>query len=252
MKKITLFLAALVLFAVNGKALSITDPFYMPEKAQLVGDLTAAFTNNDLRLYKSFGIEGYLQAGITDRLAIGLFLGWAKIRHFSSGMQDPALTIKYRFFDGLSDGFYFDLDAFISPEIFDSPWNNDGGAAKGATDFGASVKIGSTDMLNNFTLYAGTGFKHFGHTDFVKSGTAWNLFTGAKYYADEKNSAELAFHFTTYTGLNQDHIGVGFDLNYAYEFEPQKAALIPYFGAERHNHDITSYTHWGVKVRYLF
>lgn len=252
MKKLAVFLAALVLFAVNGKAFSITDPFYMPEKGQLAGDLTFGFTNRDFQLADSFSIDGYLQAGITERLTLGLFLGWARIEHFSSGMQDPALSAKYRIVDGLSDGFYLDVDAFLSPEIFDSPWNNDGGAAKGATDVGVSLKIGSTEALNNFTLYAGTGFHHFGHTDRTASGTAWNLLAGAKYYANEKHSFELAFHTTSFLGFGQDHFGVGFDINYAYEFEPNKAALIPYYGAERHNHNITSTIHWGIKTRYLF
>ena len=252
MKKLAVFLAALVFLTVSGKAFSITDPFYMPESKQLVGDLSAAFTNNDLHLYKSFGIMGYLQAGVTNRLSFGLTFGWAKIFHYSDGIQDPALTIKYRFFDGLSRSFYLDLDAFLSPEIFDSPWNNEEGAAKGSTDFGASLKIGSTEMLNNFTLYSGLSASHYGHTDFRKSGTSWKFFAGAKYYANNKNSVELAFNLTSYNGFNQDHVGAGFDINYAYEFEPQRAAFIPYFGAERHNKNLASYVHWGTKIRYLF
>lgn len=252
MKKLILTLCAFAVFVVNSAAFSITDPFYMPEKAQLAGDLTIGLTNNDMQLLDSFSINGYLQAGITDRLTIGLFLGWARVEHFSSGLQDPALTLKYRILDGMNEGLYLDIDAFISPETFDSLWNKEDGSAKGATDFGVSLKIGSTELLNNFTLYAGTGFKHFGHTDLTKSGTAWNLLTGAKYYANEKNSFELILHLTSYLGLNQDHFGIGFDLNYAYEVEPNKVALIPYFGAERHNHDITSTVHWGIKTRYLF
>ncbi len=252
MKKFIIFVLSLMVLAVNGMTFSITDPFYMPEKGQLVGDLSTSIFNNDIRLAKAFAIEGYLQAGISEKLALGLFLGWAKIRHFSEGMQDPSLTVKYRFLDGLNDGFYLDMDAFLSPEIFDSPWNNDGGAAKGATDLGASLKIGSTDLLNNFTLYTGTGFKHFGHTDYNKAGSAWNLLAGIKYYGNEKNSIEFALHLTTYLGLGHDFVGYGFDVNYAYEFEPNKAAFIPYFGAEKHNRDIHSYTRLGVKLRYLF
>lgn len=252
MKKIILALCAMAVLAVNGAAFSITDPFYLPEKAQLVGDLSLGFTNRDMQLQDSFSINAYLQAGITDRLVLGLYLGWARVEHFSSGLQDPAITLKYRILDGMSEGLYLDVDAFLSPETFESFWNGKDGSAKGATDVGASLKIGSTEMLNNFTLYAGTSFKHFGHTDLTKSGTAWGLLTGAKYYGNEKNSFELAFHLTSYLGLNQDHFGIGFDLNYAYEFEPNKAAIIPYFGAERHNHDITSTTHWGIKTRYLF
>ena len=252
MKKIAVTLFSLALLAVNGVAFSITDPFYMPEKSQLVGDISVGFTNKDIRLRDSFAIDAYLQAGITEKLTIGLFLGWAKIEHFSSGMQDPSLTVKYRFFDGLTDGFYLDMDAFLSPEIFDSPWNNKGGAAKGATDFGVSFKIGSTEILNNFTLYAGTGLKRYGHTDFNSAGSAWTLLTGAKYYGNEKNSVELSFDMTAYIGLGQDHMGFGMNVNYAYEFEPNRAAIVPYFRAERHNHDITSDTHWGAKLRYLF
>ena len=252
MKKLAVFLTALVLFAVNGKATSITDPFYMPEKGQLTGDLTLGFTNRDMQLGDSFSIDAYLQAGVMEKLTIGLFLGWAKVEHFSSGMQDPALTAKYRILDGLSDGFFLDVDAFLSPEIFESFWNNKDGAAKGATDVGASLKIGSTEALNNFTLYASTGFRHYGHTNLRKSGTAWTLLTGAKYYGNEKNSFELALHATSFLGLDRDHFGVGFDFNYAYEFEPNKAALILYYGAERHNHNIQASAHWGIKTRYLF
>ena len=252
MKKLLLAVFAMAILAVNGAAFSITDPFYMPEKAQLTGDLTVGFTNRDLQLLDSFSINGYLQAGVTDRLTIGLFLGWARVEHESRGFQDPSVTAKFRILDGLNEGLYLDIDAFLSPEVFESFWNNKDGAAKGATDLGVSFKIGSTEMLNNFTLYAGTGFQHFGHTDFRSSGTAWDLFTGAKYYGNEKNSFELALHVTSYLGRGQDFFGVGFDFNYAYEFEPNRAAIIPYYGAERHNHDITSTTHWGIKTRYLF
>ena len=252
MKKLAVLMFALGLFTVNAAAFSITDPFYMPEKGQLMGDLSVGFTNRDARLYKSFGINGAIQLTVAERLAFGFGIGWAKIRHATNGMQDPTITMKYRFRDGLNDGYFLDLDAFFSPRVFDSPWRNQGGSAKGATDFGATFKAGSTEMINNFTVYAGVGAKYYGHNSMDRAGTGLTALAGAKYYIDERNSVDLSFNASNYFGFISDHIGAGFDINYSCEFEPNKAAYIIYFGAERHNKHINSYTHWGVKWRYLF
>lgn len=252
MKKIITSILLFALCPLYLGAFSITDPLYMPEKKQLLADISLSFTNNDFQLDKSYGVNGYLQAGITDNLALGLYLGWAKIRHVSDGMQDPSITFQYRFYNGLEDSFFLDIDGYVSPEVFHSPWNGKGGAAKGATDIGAFLTIGSTESLNNFTIFAKTGLEHFGHTDMVSAGTAWSLMGGAKYYMSEKSSFELDLLMKTYLGFSDDFFGYGFDLNYAYEVTEGKTALVPYFGAEKHNKDIVSFTHWGLKVRYLF
>ena len=251
MKKLIIFIFTLGLIGVNARAFSLTDPFYMPEKNQIVGDLNIILTNNDARFNDSFTIKGGIEFGVQDSLVLGINFGWAKIQHHSKGLIDPTITVKYRFREGLSDGYYVDLDAFLSPQIFDS-WQSDKGGAKGATDLGATLKIGSTEMLNNFTLYAGAAIKHYGHSKLVSAGTGLTALAGAKYYVDEKNSFELSFNASNYFGFICNHIGAGFDINYAHEIEPNKAALIVYYGAERHNKHISSSEHYGVKWRYVF
>ena len=251
MKKLAVLVFALGLFAVNAEAFSLTDPFYMPEKGQIVGDLNIALTNEDARFDESFAIKGLLQVGIKDVLSLGLGLGWANIRHHSKGFIDPVISAKYRLHDGLSDGYYMDIDAFFSPQAFDS-WQTNEGGAKGATDLGATLKVGSTEMVNNFTLYAGVAAQHYGHSRFVSAGTGLTALAGAKYYVDEENSFELSLNASNYFGFICDHIGAGFDINYAREFTPNKLAFIVYYGAERHNKHINSYNHWGVKWRYVF
>lgn len=251
MKKLAVLLFSLGLFAANAQAFSLTDPFYKPEAGQIIGDLNIALTNEDARFDESFAIKGGIELGIMDRLVLGVNLGWANIRHHSKGLIDPTITAKYRFRDGLSDGYYVDLDGFFSPQTFDS-WQSNEGGAKGATDLGATLKVGSTELMNNFTLYLGAAAKHYGHSKLFSAGTGITALAGAKYYVDEKNSFELSFNASNYMGFICNHIGAGFDINYAYEFDPDKAAFIAYYGAERHNKHIVSYNHWGVKWRYVF
>lgn len=251
MKKIAMLTLILGLIAVNAAAFSLTDPFYKPEKGQIIGDLNIGLTNEDSRLDESFAIRGLLQIGVKDNLVFGLGLGWANIRHHSRGIEDPVLTGKFRLRDGLVDGYYIDIDAFFSPQVFDS-WQGDKGGAKGATDLGATLKAGSTELLNNFTVYGGLSLKYYGHSKFASAGTGITVLGGAKYYIDESNSVELSLNASNYFGFICNHVGAGFDINYAHEFTPEKLALIAYYGAERHNKHITSYNHWGVKWRYVF
>lgn len=251
MKKLVLLISSLGLIMLKASAFSLTDPFYMLEKNQIVGDLNIAFTNEDARFDDSFALKGGINFGVQDRLNLGINFGWAKIQHHSKGLIDPTITAKYRFRDGLSDGYYADLDAFFSPQIFNS-WQGDNGGAKGATDLGATLKIGSTEMINNFTLYAGAAVKYYGHSKLVSAGTGLTALAGAKYYVDEKNSFEICFDASNYFGFIRNHIGAGFDINYAREIDQDKAAFIVYYGAERHNKHIPSYNHYGVKWRYVF
>lgn len=251
MKKLAVLVFTLGLLAVNASAFSLTDPFYKPEKGQIIGDLDIALTNEDARFDESFAIKGDVQVGIKDRIVLGLGLGWANVRHHSRGVIDPTITMTYRVHDGLVDGYYMDVDAFFSPQMFDS-WQSDKGGAKGATDLGVTLKVGSTEMVNNFTLYAGGSLVYYGHSKYISAGTGLTAFAGAKYYVDETNSFELSFNASNYFGFICNHIGAGFDINYAHEFDPNKLALIVYYGAERHNRHINSYNHWGVKWRYVF
>ncbi|MBO4707769.1 MAG: hypothetical protein J5594_04345 [Elusimicrobiaceae bacterium] len=251
MKKLALFVFALGLITVNASAFSLTDPFFMPEAGQIVGDLSIALTNEDARFDESFAFTGSIEFGIKDRLALGFGLGWANIRHHSKGLIDPTVTMKLRILDGLVDGYYMDVDGFLSPQVFDS-WQSNKGGAKGATDLGATLKIGSTELINNFTVYLGGSIKHYGHSKLVPAGTGVTALAGAKYYVDESNSFELSLNASNYIGFICNHIGAGLDINYAHEFQPNKLALVLYYGAERHNKNIVSYNHWGVKWRYVF
>lgn len=251
MKKLAVFLFALGVLTINGAAFSITDPFYMPEKGQVMGDLAIALTNEDARFDESFAFKGGIQFGVKDELSLGLYLGWANIRHHSRGLIDPTFTLNYRIKDGFIEGYYMHLEAFISPQTFDS-WLSDKGGAKGATDLGATLKIGSTELVNNFTVYAGVSLKHYGHSKFLSAGTGLTGLAGAKYYIDEVNSVDLSFNLSNYFDFICNHIGAGLDINFAHEFTPNKLAFIVYYGAERHNKHIVSYNHWGVKWRYLF
>ena len=251
MKRLLTIIFTLGFLVLNASASSLTDPFFITEKGQIVGDFSIALTNEDARFDESFALKGDILLGLQDNISLGLGLGWANIRHHSRGLIDPVISLKYRIKDGLTDGYYVDLDAFLSPQVFDS-WLNDEGGAKGATDLGATLKIGSTEIINNFTLYAGGSLKYYGHSRLVHAGTGITALAGAKYYVDEKNSFELSFNASNYFDFICNHIGAGLDINYAYEFEPNKAAFIAYYGAERHNKHIVSYNHWGVKWRYVF
>lgn len=251
MKKLAVFLVVLGVFATHCAAFSITDPFYIPEKGQIIGDLAIALTNEDARFDESFAFKGQVQVGLKDNMVLGLGLGWANIRHHSRGLTDPTISFQYRFKEGFIDGYYLDLDAFLSPQSFDS-WQSDEGGAKGATDLGATLKIGSTELVNNFTLYAGISAKYYGHSKLLSAGSGITALAGAKYYLDEINSFDLSFNLSNYFDFICNHIGAGFDINYARELTPNKLALIIYYGAERHNKNIVSYNHWGVKWRYLF
>lgn len=251
MKKLAVLVFALGLLVANASAFSLTDPFYMPEKGQIIGDLNIGLTNEDARLDESFAIRGLLQIGIQDKFVLGLGLGWANIRHHSRGMEDPIITGKLRLRDGLIDGYYIDLDGYFSPQSFDS-WQSNEGGAKGATDLGATLKVGSTEFVNNFTVYTGLSFNYYGHSKLVHAGSGATILAGAKYYIDEANSVELSGNLSNYFGFICDHIGAGFDINYAREFTPEKLAFIVYYGAERHNKGIVSFNHWGVKWRYVF
>ena len=251
MKKLAVLIFTLGLFAANASAFSLTDPFYKPEKGQIVGDLAIALTNEDARFDESFAFKGLLQVGVKDNLVLGVEIGWANIRHHSKGIIDPTIMMKYRLRDGLTDGYYMDLDAYFSPQTFDSWQSNDGGA-KGATDLGATLKLGSTELVNNFTLYVGGSVNYYGHSKLVSAGTGVTALAGAKYYIDGKNSLELSFNASNYFGFICNHIGAGFDINYAHEFQPEKLALVVYYGVERHNKHIDSFNHWGVKWRYVF
>ncbi len=251
MKKLAVLIFTLGLLAVNASAFSLTDPFYMPEKGQVIGDLAIALTNEDARFQESFAIMGNFELGMSDRLVLDLGIGWANIRHHSRGMTDPTIGLRYRIHDALIDGYYMDIESFFSPQSFDS-WQSDEGGAKGATDLGVTFKIGSTEIANNFTLYGGASVKHYGHSKLISAGTGVTAFAGAKYYADEKNSFELSFNASNYFGFIRDHIGAGFDINYTHEIHPDKTAFVIYYGAERHNKHIETYNHWGIKWRYVF
>ena len=185
MKKFFVGLIVALIFPTTILGYSITDPLYAPEKSHLMGDLSFGFTNNDFDLAKSYALYGSLTMGVSDKLSLGVGFGWAKIIHESTGFQDLSIKFKYRFLNGLVDDMFLDIDGYVSPEMFHSPWNKEGGSAQGATSLGAIVSVGTLNALDNFNLFAKLGLEHIGHRDTINAGSLLSLRTGAKYYINE-------------------------------------------------------------------
>lgn len=252
MKKLILTFIVAAMFSAPAAALNFTDPFYMPAKGGVVSDTSLSFTNNAFRLQDSWGLTENINIGISDNLSVGVSLGWADMKHGNDGFQDPSINARYRLLEGISDGYYLDLAAYFSPEVFDSPYNHDGNAAKGSTDFGFKGLLGSTELIRNFTLGATAGFDYVGSTDETSSGSIWTLHGLAKYYINSVHSVEAGLTLRRYFGFDTNLWGYGFNINYAAELVPQTLALVPFFEVESHNKSFASSTNWGVNLRYLF
>ena len=252
MKKYILLLAAALILPANVKALNITDPFFMPAQGQIISDTSLGFTNNAFKLDKSWGLYESLSAGFRDNLMLGISFGWADIKHEDSGLQDIAIYGKYRFMSEISHGRFLDLDVYFSPKMFDSPFNGDEGAAKGSTDFAMHGTIGSTSLLDNFTLGARFGFKYMSSTDTTSSGSAWDLTGLGKYYLDDYNSLGFSLALKSYLGFDKDFFGFALGVNYSHDIIEDKFALTPYYNIEKHTKDVPSAAVWGLNARYLF
>ncbi len=252
MKKYILLLAAALILPANAKALNITDPFFMPAQGQIISDSYLGFTNNEFKLDKSWGLYESLTAGFRDNLMIGLSFGWADIKHEDSGLQDIAIYGKYRFMNEISHGRFLDLDVYFSPKMFDSPFNGDEGAAKGSTDFAMHGTIGSSELVDNFTLGARFGFKYMSSTDAMSSGSLWDLTGLAKYYLDDYNSLGFSLGLKGYFGFDEDFFGFAFGVNYSRDIIQDRFALTPYYNIEKHTKDVTTSAVWGLNARYLF
>ncbi len=246
MKKLTLALALCGFFAVPAAALSITDPLFMPQQGAVTAESAASFTRD------SFGLDQNITLGVSDRLSIGANIGWAKIEHEHSGLQDPAIFARYRFLDGSSEGLFLDLQGYISPEMFDSPLNGDGGIAKGTTSLGMHSIVGNTDIAPNLTLAASAGFDYYGDTKYIDSGSIWSLEGAAKYYINDIHSVQAMLALRGYAGFEEGHGGYGLGLNYAWEVKPETLALVPFYYAEAYDNGYASTVNWGLKVKYLF
>ncbi len=252
MKKLFLVLAAALILPQQAKALNLADPFFMPERGQVVSDTDIALTNNAFRLDKSYGLYEKISVGITDKISAGVSIGWADMKDFNSGMQDISFYGKYRFMDDMADGRYLDLDAYFSPEMFDSPYNNDGGSAKGSTDLGLYGSVGSSQIWDNFTLGARAGFEAVGSTDNNSDGMLWLGQALAKYYIDDYNAIGADLTWRGYFGFYKDFNGFAIGLNYSRTIIEDKLVVTPYFNLEKHTRDIPSSAIWGINAKYAF
>jgi len=250
MKKLFIFAALLLPLCAN--ALNITDPFFMPEKSQVISDTTLGFTNNAFKLNKSWGFYESISAGIDDNFTAGISIGWADMRHADSGMQDLSLFAKYRFAHEQDTGYFFDFEGYLSPKLFHSPYNGKHGSAKGSTDLGVKGTIGSTQISEGFTLGGSVGLDIIGHTDVISSGSIWDLTGFAKYYADKDNSFGASISIRGYWGFDQDFLGMNLGINYARNIIEDKLALVPFYNIEIHNHDISSSAVWGINAKFVF
>lgn len=252
MKKLTLALALCGCFAIPAAALNITDPLFMPQQGAVTAETAVNITNNAFKLGDSYGLNQNITVGIADNLSVGASVGWAKIKHEHSGMQDPVLNARYRFLDGSNQNIFLDLQGYISPEFFDSPFNNDGGSAKGSTDFGLHSIVGSTELAQNFTFAARTGFDYIGSTNAIDSGSIWSLGGTAKYYINDTHSLQADAVLKAYLGFEGDFGGYGCGINYAWQVVPESISLIPFASIEARDNGDSAYKNWGLKVKYLF
>lgn len=252
MKKLSVLFAAVMLIPLHAKALNITDPFFMPASGQVVSDTSLGFTNNALRLNKSWGLYEKISVGVLDGLTVAASIGWADIKHGGDGMQDITFHGKYRFMNDISHGRFLDLDAYFSPELFDSPYNHDGGAAKGSTDFGMYGSVGTAQAADNFTIGGRFGFDYIGHTDETSSGTVLDAGVFARYYFNEYNALGLSVDLKSYLGFEKDSFAAALGANYSFDLIEEKMAVVPFYSIEVNNKSIPSCAVWGVNARYLF
>lgn len=250
MKRIIFSILA-VFLVVQVYASNITDPFFMPGKRTFVSDTSINFTNNALRLGKSWGFGEVITYGLEDNLSLSLGLGWAKIKHAKSGLQDPVFAARYRLVEEAAGGLMLDVKGYLSPSIFNSPLNNDGGAAKGSFDTGAALIVGSREWFANTLLWAEGSLDYIGSTDLTKSGTALGLALNAKYYMDESNSLGAGLFTKGYFGFGDNFNGFGIKFDYARLLQ-DNIALIPYLSFESHNKNISTEVKYGLTARITF
>ena len=248
MKKIILSTMALFLVT-QAFAFNITDPFYMPKKEAFYLDSALVLENSgNLRAY---GLQEKFVYGIMDNLSVSLGLGYAKVKHGDNGLQDPVIGARYRLQEEDKGTMTIDLLGYISPSIFDSPYNNEGGVAKGSTDFGFSVMGGSREYLANTMLWMEVGIDFIGSTKWSKSGNIIGIAANAKYYLDDYNSFSGGLFGKNYTGFNDNYTGFGIKLDYARMLQ-DNLALIPFWSAEKRSDDLPSEVIYGIMVRYTF
>ena len=249
MKKIILGTLALFLVA-QVYALNITDPFYMPKKGGFISDTTALKVNSGSA--RAWGLREVVSYGIMDELTIGAGLGWAKVKHGDNGLEDPTFYGRYRIADETktSNGIIVDLKAYISPEVFDSPLNGEKGVAKGSTDYGVSVMVGSKELAKDFVLWAEAGVDLIGSTKFTKSSNVIFLSANAKYYMDDLNSFDGGLFVKKYSA-GDGYTGTGIRFDYVRLLQ-DNLALIPFWSAESHSDNVPSTVQFGVSLRYTF
>jgi len=252
MKKFILTSAVCLCVASGAWALSITDPLFMPQEGGTVSETSLNITDNAFKLQDSFGLREKMTLGVYDNLSVSASLGWAKIKNEHSGLQDPQVEARYRFLDGTQDNLFLDMEAYISPEIFDSIYDKEDGSAKGSTDYGLHSIVGSTEAVPNMTLAAKAGFDYIGSSDLIDSGTVWSAEGNAKYYINELNSVGAQLALREYLGFEKDASAIGLGLNYDYQIIPDTMAAEPFFYIEAKDHAGSAYKGFGLNVKYMF
>lgn len=237
--------------ALQAAALSFTDPFFMPKKNEVTAYASFANTNKDFNLGNSTGLFADVSIGVEDNLTLGFGLGWADMHHISSGLQDPIFHGRYRFFDSIADGYFLDLAGYLSPELFDSPYNGDGGSAKGATSLGIAGLIGSDQIMRNVTLGAKLAIGYQAKTQSGCEGSIWSAKGFGKVYITDKHSVEGGVLLKSYF-FGENVFGYGFSFDYSAEIIPQQFAVVPYLEVEGHNKGYGFSNVWGLKAKYLF
>lgn len=247
MKKLILSTLAIFLVA-QVYALNITDPFYMPKQGGFISDTAILKQNSGPG--RAYGIREAITYGISDEISIGASLGWAKIKHGDSGLEDPTIYGRWRVADEAktSNGIIVDLKGYLSPEIFDEA--GDGGVAKGSTDIGFSVMAGSKELVKDFVLWADLGIDFIGSSKLRKSNTVIYISGNAKYYLDDLNSFDGGIFLKHYSA-GDDYSGYGIRLDYA-RLLKDNLAIVPFWSAESHSDDVPSDVQFGINLRYTF
>lgn len=140
MKK--LFLSALMLcvLASGAFAMAVTNPLYMPGEGQIMSDTAAYFTNTtDGASNKVYTLREALSFGLTDRLQIGGYVGYAKFdKTETKDFTNPGVFAVLRLWDLAFD---LDIGGRIEFDAFDSV--NEGGVADGTDKYGFFARAGA-------------------------------------------------------------------------------------------------------------
>lgn len=137
----TLFAALLLaLFAANASAKAVTNPLFMPAQGQILSDTLVSFNNTtDGASNKIYSAREALSFGLTDRLQIGGYLGYAKSDRLDrKDFTNPGVFAVLRLWN---IGLDVDLGGRIEFDAFDDI--SEGGMADGTDKYGFFARAGA-------------------------------------------------------------------------------------------------------------